>query len=131
MKRSTGRRAALFAAMTAAGVAGAAAARSEDVRGTIAFADGALVPQGCIELHLEDLAVEDAAQPLVGEACVESDGKSKAISFSAPLPSGSTASPGSQITANLKRSDGWLIARGSARFDAEAPVQITLHTVMY
>ena len=88
MKRSTGRRAALFAAMTAAGVAGASAARSEDVRGTIAFADGALVPQGCIELHLEDLAVEDAAQPLVGEACVESDGKSKAISFSAPAALG-------------------------------------------
>jgi hypothetical protein len=31
----------------------------------------------------------------------------------------------------LERADGWLLARGSARIEAGAPVEVTLNTVMY
>lgn len=133
--RSTRRRAALLAAMTAtvtaAGVAGAVAAGSDDARGTIAFEGGAPIPEGCIALHLEDPAVGDATRPSVGAPCVESDGKSTTISFSVPASSGSAASRGSRIVAGLRRSDGWLIARGSARLDADASVHVTLYRAMH
>jgi hypothetical protein len=36
-----------------------------------------------------------------------------------------------QIVARLERADGWLVARGSARFEAGSPVYVTLSAVMY
>lgn len=134
MKRSIGPRAALLAATAAAGlagIAGVAAARSQDIRGTISHEGGGPVPEGCIALHLEDPATEEAARAHVGAPCIASDGKSRTISFSVPLPSGSAATAGLRIAALLQRSDGRLIARGSARSNADAPLHITLHRAMY
>jgi uncharacterized lipoprotein YbaY len=133
MKRATDRRIVLMAAGAAALAAatGAVAAQSIDIRGAVKFAGGAAIPEGHIEIYLEDLAIQDRALRRVAEAHVKSAGGSKTIDFSLPLPASSTASPKLQIVARLARADGWLLARGSAQFEATAPVDVTLNQVIY
>jgi hypothetical protein len=95
------------------------------------FEDGTKIPEGRLEIYLEDPAVKDKAQRRAATTSVESDGGSKAIEFSLSPPASSTASPTLRIVARLERADGWLLARGSAQVEAGSPVQVTLNTVMY
>jgi uncharacterized lipoprotein YbaY len=132
MKRPTDRRTVLMAAGAAAFAAatGTAAAQS-DINGAVTFAGGFVIPQGQIEIYLEDPAIQDRVQRRIAETRVSSDGGSKTIGFSLTPPANSTASPTLQIVVRLERADGWLLARGSAQHSANAPVSVTLNEVIY
>lgn len=133
IKRSTGRRAVL--ATTAAAVvtaaAGTVAAHSNEIQGVLEFEGGAVIPEGHVEIYLEDPAIQDDARRRTGTTRVTSDGKSRSIAFSLSPPAGSTASPTLEVVALLERVDGWLIARGSARLEAGSPVSVTLNAALY
>ena len=133
MKRPTDRRTILIAAgaVAFAAATGAAAQQSVDVAGAVNFKGGAVIPRGHIEIYLEDPAIQDNAQRRIAKTYVESDGGSKTIAFSISLPAGSAASPTLQIVARLERSDGWLVARGSAQIRALSPVSVTLKEAIY
>jgi len=128
VKRPIGRRTVLTTGGAAAVAAAAwrVAAQSTNIRGTVTFEDGALIPEGDLEIYLEIDARRRAA-----ETRIKSDGKSKAIEFSLFPPASSTASPTLRIIARLERADGWLVARGSAQFEAGSPAHVTLKTVVY
>lgn len=133
MKRPTDRRTILMAAGAAAVAAASgtvAAAQSTDIRGAVAFEGGAVVPKGQLEIYLEDPAIQDKTRRRAAKTSVKSDGGSKTIAFSLPMPS-TTASQRLQVVARLERADGWLLARGSAQFEAGSTVHVTLNTVMY
>jgi uncharacterized lipoprotein YbaY len=137
MKRPTNRRKVLIAAgvvaLTAAtGTAGTAGAQTTDIRGAVTFRDGKAIPEGLIEISLEDPSIHDSAQRRVAATRIHSDGGSTAIDFSLPHPAASTmAAHPLKIVARLERADGWLLARGSAQVDAGTPVAVTLNTAMY
>jgi uncharacterized lipoprotein YbaY len=137
VKHPTDRRTVLMTAGAVAGAvivaaaAGPVAAQSPDIRGTVTFAGGAVIPEGNLEISLEDPAIQDTARRRAAKTRVVSDGGSKAIAFSLSPPASLTASPTLQIVARLERADGWLVARGSARYGAGSPVHVTLSTVMY
>jgi len=128
MKRPTDRRTLLMTAGAAAvaAAAGPVAAQSTDVRGAVTFEGGAVIPEGYLEIYLED-----PARRRVAKTRIRSDGGSKAMEFSLSPPASSTASPTLQIVARLERADGWLVARGSTQFEASSPVYVTLIAVMY
>ncbi len=133
MKRPTDRRTVLMAAGAAAvaAAAGTVAAQSTDIRGEVTFEGGAVIPEGHVEIYLEDPAIQDNARRRAAKTSIESDGKSKAIAFSLSPPASATASPTLRIVARLERADGWLVARGSTQFEAGSPIHVTLNTVMY
>lgn len=134
MKCPTDRRSILVAAGTAilTAAVGTVAAQSTDMRGTIDFEGGKIIPQGHVDIYLEDRAIQSDALSRAAKTRVNSDGMSKAIAFSVSPPANATASsPTLQIVARLEREDGWLLARGSAQFEAGSPVHITLNTAMY
>jgi uncharacterized lipoprotein YbaY len=133
MKRPTDRRTVLMAAGAAAiaAAAGPAAAQSTEIRGAVTFEGGAVIPEGRLEVYLEDPAIQDKAQRRAAKTSVKSDGGSTTIAFSLSPPASSTASRALRIVARLERADGWLLARGSAQFEAGSPVHVTLNTVMY
>jgi uncharacterized lipoprotein YbaY len=132
-KRPTDRRSVLMAAGAAAvAVAtGAVAAQSTDIRGVVTFAGGAAIPEGYVEIYLEDLAIQDSAQRRVAQTRVESDGGSTTIGFSFASPANAAASSTLRIVARLERADGWLVARGSAQIKAESHIDITLKETIY
>ena len=129
----TDRRTVLMAAGVAAVAAatGAAAAQSTDIRGAVTFVGGKAIPEGQLEIYLEDPAIQDSARRRAANTSLKREGGAKTIEFSLPLPASSTASPTLQVVARLERADGWLVARGSAQFEAGSPVHVTLNTVMY
>ncbi|WP_027997607.1 hypothetical protein [Sinorhizobium arboris] len=132
MKRPTDRRTVLMTvgAAAVAAVAGPVVAQPGEIRGAVTFEDGA-VPEGYLEIYLEDPAIQDKARRRAAETRIESDGRSKSIAFSLS-PSVSLAdSPTLRIVARLERADGWLVARGSTQFKAGSPVYVTLNAVMY
>jgi uncharacterized lipoprotein YbaY len=133
MKRTTNRRTVLIAAGAAmlATTAGTVAAQSTDIHGEVSFKGGLAIPEGRIEIYLEDLSIQDRALRRVAETSVESDGGSTAIGFSISRPASAAASPKLQIVARLERADGWLVARGSARSDASSPVFVALKEAIY
>lgn len=133
MKRPIGRRTLLVTAGVAAVavVAKNVAAQSTDMRGTVTFEGGALIPKGRLEIYLDNPAVRDEAQRRIREMRIESNGKSKAIVFSLSPPAGLVESPTLRIVARLERADGWLLARGSAQFEAGSPLEVALNAVMY
>ena len=132
MAKSVARWTILLAAGAAA-ITGAVpvAAQSSEIRGAVTYQGGAAIPKGVLEISLEDRASPRGSR--AGDAKVQttSDGGSKTIAFALSPPAGSTTSPSLDIIARLESVDGWLVARGSARFEPGAPVAITLHTVMY
>lgn len=132
VKRPTDRRSVLFVAGVAAAAMAAlqVAAQSADVRGTVTFEGGAAIPEGRLEIYLDDPAIQDQEQRRSLKTLIESNGKSKAITFSLSPPANSAA-PLLRIVARLERKDGWLLARGSARFEAGSPLEIALSAVMY
>lgn len=132
MKRPIDRRSVLMAAGGAVVTAAAStvAAQSTDIRGAVRYEGGTVIPQGHIEIYLDDPAAHDSAQSRAAEMRIDSDGASKTISFL--LPAIATASsPTLQIIARLERDDGWLLARGSAQLQDGSPIDITLNTAMY
>ena len=133
MKRPTGRRTILLTvgAAAVAAVAGAVAAQSTEIRGTVTFEGGAVIPEGHLEIYLEDPAIRDSAQRRSAKTSIRSHGGSKTIEFSLSPQASSTASPRLRIVARLERADGWLVARGSTQVEAGSPVYVTLNTVMY
>jgi uncharacterized lipoprotein YbaY len=133
MKRPIDRRTVLTTAGAAAvaAAAGTVAAQSTDIRGTVTFEGGAVIPEGDLEIYLEDPAIQDSARRRAAKTRITSEGGSKAIEFSLSPPASSTASPTLRIVARLERADGWLLARGSAQFEAGPPVHVTLKTVVY
>ncbi len=133
MKRPTDRRTILMTAGAAAvaAAAGPVAAQSTDNRGAVTFEGGAVIPEGHLEIYLEDPAVQDNERRRAAKTRINSDGGSKTIAFSLSPPARSAASPTLRIVARLERADGWLVARGSAKFEAGSPVDVTLNAVMY
>ena len=89
---------------------------------------GKAIPEGEIEIYVEDPAIQDSTQRRVAETHVNSDGASKTIAFSLAQPADAEKM---QIVARLTRADGWLIARGSVQVALNAPVTITLKQVIY
>lgn len=133
MKRPTNLRTALIAAGAAAVavIAGTVAAQATDIRGAVNYEGGAVIPEGQIEIRFEDPAIQADMRDQAAETRVESDGKSKTIAFSLPLTASATGSRTLQIVAILERADGWLLARGSAKVEANASVHVTLNEAMY
>jgi hypothetical protein len=133
MKRRSDRRTVLMTAgaVAVAAVARPAAAQLTDIRGTIIFEGGAVIPEGDLEIYLEDPAVQDDERHRATSTRIKSDGASKAIAFSLSALMNMTASPTLRIVARLERVDGWLVARGSAEVEPGLPVSVTLNTVMY
>ncbi|MGB3316056.1 MAG: hypothetical protein WBB85_16765 [Albidovulum sp.] len=133
MKRPTHRGHKLIALGAAAAVviAGSVAARSADMQGRVRFEGGAAIPAGHIAIYVEMVSSTDAGLHQTEQARLESNGKSQAMDFSFPLPAGSDASAPRRIIARLEREDGWLLARGSAVFDPDAVVNITLNAALY
>ncbi|MCA1366932.1 hypothetical protein I6F15_05890 [Bradyrhizobium sp. BRP14] len=133
MKRPTDRRTVLIAvgAAAVAAVAGAVAAQSAVIRGTVTFEGGTVIPEGRLEIYLDAPGIQKNARRRATETRIKSDGGSKTIAFSLSAPANSIASPTLRIVARLERADGWLVARGSTQFKAGSPVNVTLNTVMY
>lgn len=123
------RRVMVLAAGAIAALAGMA--QGTDIRGTVEFEGGAAIPKGRIEIYIEDTAGQGNARAAAAKTRLDSDGGLRAIAFSLPAPAGAADSETAQVVALLERADGWLLARGSAAIEGDAPVQITLHTVMY
>ena len=128
MNRLIGRRAA-FAIAAAAGAALAAGQAVADVRGEVVLADGGPVPEGTLEVRIEDPAAPHPAARFAATTRISSDGTSRRLPFALPSPDGTPGSP--EVVAVLERLDGWLVARGSAPLAADGPVRVTLYPVMY
>jgi hypothetical protein len=132
MKRPTDRRTLLMVAGAAAVVAtSGAAAQSNDIRGAVTFEGGSVIPEGQLEIYLEDRAIQGEARRRAATTHIKSGGRSKTIAFSLSPPTGLAPSPALQIIARLERADGWLVARGSAQFKGGSPISVTLNAVMY
>lgn len=107
-----------------------AVAQTGDIQGTIVFADGRPVPAGRLTISVDDPAAPEGAR---GGALIEQTrpAKSDRVSFVLPAPN-ARVSPGAEIVVQLERqSDGMLLARGTAGYAAEKPVEVTLYPVMY
>ncbi|MBF9197289.1 hypothetical protein [Microvirga terrestris] len=133
MRHRNDRRTVLMVAGAAAIAAttGPVAAQSAAIRGEVTFESGAVIPEGHLEIYLEDRAAQDNTQRRAARSRIKSDGKSKKLAFSLSVPSISIVSPTQQIVARLERADGWLVARGNAQVKSGSPVYIILNTVMY
>ncbi|WP_299601265.1 hypothetical protein [uncultured Tateyamaria sp.] len=112
-------------------VAGTVGAQSRDMQGGVTYEGGKVIPEGQIEIFLEDPANQAKKRLGDQQIRVESNGKSRQIVFSLTRPVSSSASPTLRVVAHLEREDGWLLARGSAQVEGGEPVTITLNTVMY
>lgn len=131
MTRKPDRRTVLTAGAAAvAAAAWPAAAQSTEIRGAVTFEGGTAIPEGRLEIYLEDPAMTDSVRRTASRE-IESDGGSETIAFSLP-PVTAPASPTLRVVARLERADGWLVARGSATVEAGgSPITVTLNTVMY
>jgi uncharacterized lipoprotein YbaY len=101
------------------------------MNGTVTFEGGKTIPEGHLEIYLEDRAVDDTALRRLAETTIDSDGGSETIAFTLSPSASFAPSPALQIVARLERADGWLVARGSTQLDTGLPVTIVLNTVMY
>ncbi|WP_378949261.1 hypothetical protein [Paracoccus sp. R86501] len=111
--------------------AGSFASQPRDIDIVLTFEGDADIPKGRIEVFLEDPAFPKLTGSRAAKAQVTSTGGNRKIAFSIPMPADIAASPTLQVVAQMTRKDGWLIARGSNRFQAGLPTDVTLFTVMY
>lgn len=104
-----------------------------DIQVILAFEGGNPIPKGSIDITLEDPAMTDKTARQNMTWRVTSTGKDRKITVpvSVPSPAARTGSGTAQIVAHMTRADGWLLARGSARFQSDQPIEITMHQVMY
>lgn len=122
----------IMAAVAAIMVPMTAPAQATEIHGEVVYEDGRAIPEGQIEIYLEDSATQDNAQRHASETLIKSDGGSKMIVFSfSPEAHWDPTSPTLQIIARLERADGWLLARGSTKLEPGSSVFITLNTAMY
>ena len=135
MKRMTDRRTILLAAGTtaAAAMAGAVAAQSSDIRGTIAYEDGTPIPAGRIRFSFDGIdSTSTSTDRSAAPADLDSSGKATMVDFVIPQPAlAARATTPVEVVVTLERDDGWLLARGSAPLTPGAPVTITLYKAMY
>lgn len=131
MTGETKRRLVLMAAGTAAiaAVAGPIGAQSAEIRGTITFDGGSAIPEGQLEIYVEEPGAKTKAR--AAQTRIASKGGLKTIAFALIPPEASAGSKPLRIIARLERADGWLLARGSTRYRSGAPVTVALQTVMY
>lgn len=131
MKVFTGRREVLVAGTAAiAFAAGAAAEQPNGIGGIVDYEGGKPIPQGQLQIFLDDPAQKEQ-RAAVAPTVIESGGKLTEVEFSVQPDSQRSISSPVQIVAQLLRKDGWLLARGSTDFTPDAPMRITLYTVMY
>jgi hypothetical protein len=121
----------LAAAAALAASAGPVMGSPNDISGVLTFEGGAGIPKGRIEIYLEDPAIAETNLRRIAETRIESDGASRSIGFGLSPVAGLALPASLQIVARLERADGWLIARGSAPFEAGSSVHIVLNTVQY
>lgn len=126
-KRPTGSRAVMMVAGMA--MATMATAQPDGIDVTVAFEGGAVIPEGRVEIYLDDPSSGGDARRRGDGAYVESGGKSKTLDVF--LPTGAAGSPAREIVAVLEREDGWMLARGSATFEGHSSVRIVLDVAMY
>lgn len=133
MAHRTDRRAMLLAAGSVAFAAatGAGAAQSSEIRGTVEYEGGDAIPKGRLKVFLREEGSEPSAQEQAVRAEIQSDGAAAAINFAFPSPGALRGSSTPQIIATLERADGWLLARGTAVYEAGSTVRIVLYTAMY
>lgn len=133
MKRPTQCRTVLMAAgaVAIAAVTGTSAAQSASIDGAIVFAGGKVIPEGRIEIYLEDRSTQDRKLRRIAVTQVTSDGASKTINFTVAGPADEADVTSLQIVARLERADGWLLARGSALFKAGHSIDVMLSSVVY
>ncbi|WP_310618629.1 hypothetical protein [Flexibacterium corallicola] len=121
-----------FLASGSAAVSETVTIQPEDIKVIVRFEDNTAIPKGSLEVSFKGQDTHKDTQDLDGKVQLSSSGKSKTLEFSLASPSSTaTTSPTLQLVANLKRSDGWLLARGSAKLKPATPVDITLYKVMY
>ncbi|WP_157764536.1 hypothetical protein [Rhodobacter sp. CZR27] len=116
-----------------AAIAGIAevSAQPADIRGTIDYEGAARIPAGTIEIRIDDPSSPHGQQGRDAATRLDSDGGARTLDFTLTSPLIAEASPAARIVAELKRADGWLLSRGSAKLTAHTPVRITLFTAMY
>lgn len=131
MKRTDLRTFCIATAATAVTLSSPVPARSSDISGVVTFESGASIPQGDLEIYLDDPAVGGGMKRRIAEMRVKSDGKSTALDFSLTPPVVSTVSKNPRIVARLERADGWLMARGSTPYKSGSRLKIVLKPVMY
>lgn len=129
----TDRRTVLLAAGTAAAaaVSGSVSAQVTSIHGTVDYEGGKVIPEGYLKISVDDAAEQNPAQHSASGVRVESNGASKVMDFTMPVPALPGGLEGAQIVARLERVDGWLLARGSVQFELNSPLHITLFTAMY
>lgn len=109
--------------------AGTVEAQMSSVSGAITYPDGKAIPEGVLKIQIEDLATGNAVAD-IGEVQIKSRGADKSVAFALP-PLAAKSSGNLEIVARLERADGFLLARGSAPYEAGAPVTVPLSTVQY
>ena len=116
MKRPTDRRTVLLTAGVAAVAAavGPVAAQPTDIRGAVTFQGGTVIPKGCLEIYLEDTAIQDNARRRVAKTRVKSDGRIKTIAFSLSPPA-SVDCFADAADRCAPRACGWLAGRARQR----------------
>ncbi len=131
MTGETNRRTVLMAAgaVAVSAVTGPAGAQPAEIRGTITFDGGSAIPEGQLEIYVEEPGAKTKAR--AAQTRIASKGGLKTIAFALIPPEASAGSKPLRIIARLERADGWLLARGSTRYRSGSPVTVALQTVMY
>ncbi|MCE6949556.1 hypothetical protein LAZ29_01195 [Cereibacter sphaeroides] len=116
-----------------AAIAGTAevSAQPGEIRGSIDYEGAALIPAGTLEIRIDDPSSPHGQQGREAAMSLDSDGGARTLDFTVTSPLIAEASPAARIVAELKRADGWLLSRGSAKLTDHTPVRITLYTAMY
>jgi hypothetical protein len=104
---------------------------SSSIRCKIYFEGNTAIPEGEIDVAIEDTAVQNSNENQIPNVRLSSSGKSQVIEFDLPIPSAVETPSTLQIVAYLERKDGWLLARGSAAFSVDMANEIELFKVMY
>ncbi|RJE79714.1 hypothetical protein [Paracoccus sp. JM45] len=112
-------------------VSGQAVRASDGIRCIVTFEGDMPIPEGQIEVVIENAGLQSENQPSALTFRMPSDGQSRQILFDLPLPVNIKTKSGVQIVAYLERKDGWLLARGSAEFKTTAPNKIELFTAIH
>ena len=134
MKRPTDRRTVLMTAGAAAvaAAAGPVAAQSPDIRGAVTFEGGAAIPEGQLEIYLEDPAIQDSARRRVAETRIEERRRVEDDRLF-PVPRPPARQPRRRC-GSLRAWSGRMAgcSRGAAHeLEAGSPVDVTLNAVMY
>lgn len=104
----------------------------QNVSGAITFAEHAKIPKGELKLFLRETSQSHSKIELKLQDPLKSSGTVKSYAFMASLPKTLHSVTPLQLIAQLERSDGWLIARGSVLVsNIKAQQNITLFPVMY